>query len=586
MGRRFTREAVERIWDRPPGEMDKGLDTLRETETVYEEASRIWGEREVVFRHGRLQEAALARIPREERLAWLARLEDWAKTKIEGLGTQWEGAGPFLLMLIARSRLEHGDAAQASLWQELLGLLHTRHNRPFEAIQSLRQALEQARGVRRLTLLRLISNQERYSGNAEQGLATLTETGTNPAGPEPILTLPAALQQKLAALNPDPLARWETLELGEAQIALELARADTLAHLGQVPEARESFEALQAQVMSLAGKTGVRLQLQWGRTWVHLLAETLGDPQTAAGVIQELRRIIPEQALRQDEERLTLLYMEGLIAFRLGHFDQAQTIAEERLRLSRFRQDRRDEGNALNSLGIALDAQGMLAAAGQAYEQCLTISRAIGDRRGEAIALYNRGEAHFHLGEWDAAQRCQELYLPLSRVIGNRLAEAYAPLSRAGIASEMGDYELAETLILQARKIADANGWRKLSALTWPTLGQLHLRRGLAQSRPELWAGAIADLGSAEEVWGYSDEAGEFYFSLAMLLLLSGAQAEAQAVLTRARERLPRAWLVAHAWLDLSEALVQGRPVEGAHKWFRERGYVRVDAWLRLLGKG
>ncbi len=583
MGRRFTSEAVERIWDRSHDEMENGLATLLDTETVYEEASRIWGEREIVFRHGRLQEAALARIPHEERLEWLARLEEWARVKIDTLGDHWEGAGPFLLTLIARSCQEHGNFNEASLWYELLGLLHNKHHRSSEAIQSLRDALEQAGGVRWLTLHHLIANQERFSGESELALGTISDAASRPEQQGLKFDIPVHLSLKLAALNADPLARWESLEVRDAQIALDLMHADILAHLGRAAEARQSFEALHAQVIELEGKIGVRLQLQWGRSWVHFLTETLGDPQTAAEVVKELRRRIPKAALRQETERLSILYMEGLAAFRLGNYDQAQVIAEERLRIAQLRQDRREEGSAWNTLGIALDAQGLVRNAGQAYDQGLSISRAIGDRRGEAIALYNRGEAHFDLGEWQPARRCQEQYLLLSRVIGNRLAEAYAPLLLAGIASETGEYDQAEALILEAQKISEENGWRKLSALARPTLGQLHLRRGLAQSQPGLWMGAVADLRSAEDVWGYSDEAGELYFSLAMAVLLSGEPVEAQAILTRARESLPRSWLVVHAWLDLAEALVQGKPVEAAHQWFQERGYARVTTWVQLV---
>jgi len=141
MGRRFTRDAIERIWERAALELDNGLHVLKETETIYEEASKLFaGEIEEVFRHGRLQEAALARIPKDERLRWLQGLEEWASAKLERLGEQWESAGAVLVPLIARSREEHQASWEASLWYEVLGLLHRKHYRLPEAVEALNKA--------------------------------------------------------------------------------------------------------------------------------------------------------------------------------------------------------------------------------------------------------------------------------------------------------------------------------------------------------------------------------------------------------------------------------------------------------------
>jgi hypothetical protein len=84
--------------------MDNGLVVLRETETIYEEISKLFpGEVEEVFRHGRLQDAALARIPREERLRWLVELDHWAQAKLDELGERWEAAGTLLIPLLTVS---------------------------------------------------------------------------------------------------------------------------------------------------------------------------------------------------------------------------------------------------------------------------------------------------------------------------------------------------------------------------------------------------------------------------------------------------------------------------------------------------
>src|SRR5512138_1738712 len=170
MGRRFTLQAVGRIWEHSQPEMQHGLRVLRETETIYQEASKLFvGEMEEVFRHGRLQEAALARIPRDERQRWLAGLETWAKAKLESFGEHWEGVGIMLIPLIIRARKEHSDTVEVSLWYETLGWLHRRNHRHQEAADAFREAIVYAEGVRCLVLYRLAADLDMIGGAVERG---------------------------------------------------------------------------------------------------------------------------------------------------------------------------------------------------------------------------------------------------------------------------------------------------------------------------------------------------------------------------------------------------------------------------------
>jgi len=164
IGRRFTREAVSRIWDLASVDLDRGLAALRESETIYEEESRVvLGEMEAVFRHGRLQEAALAMIPRQERVRWRAILEGWARAKLASMGASWEGAGPLLLPIIARSLEDQGEDWNASLWFEVLGLLLRKHHHGREAVAAFTRALSSARGTRSLVLRRIIAEEELFA---------------------------------------------------------------------------------------------------------------------------------------------------------------------------------------------------------------------------------------------------------------------------------------------------------------------------------------------------------------------------------------------------------------------------------------
>ena len=76
---------------------------------------------------------------------------------------------------------------------------------------------------------------------------------------------------------------------------------------------------------------------------------------------------------------------------------------EQHLTIARAIGDRRGEGTALGSLGIAYANLGQVERAIGSYEQHLAIARAIGDRQGEGNALGNLGLAYANLGEVERA---------------------------------------------------------------------------------------------------------------------------------------------------------------------------------------
>ena len=82
MGRRFTRDAIERIWEKSDQDMTAGFERLRATEAIYEETSRFFnGEMESVFRHSRLHEAVRS-LPLNHREVILLLLEELSHAEI------------------------------------------------------------------------------------------------------------------------------------------------------------------------------------------------------------------------------------------------------------------------------------------------------------------------------------------------------------------------------------------------------------------------------------------------------------------------------------------------------------------------
>ncbi|HET9912903.1 MAG TPA: adenylate/guanylate cyclase domain-containing protein [Anaerolineales bacterium] len=581
MGRRFTLEAVGRIWEHSQPEMQNGLRVLRETETIYQEASKLFvGEMEEVFRHGRLQEAALARIPKDERQRWLSGLEIWAKSKLESFGEYWEGVGIMLIPLIIRARKEHGDTAEVSLWYETLAWLHRRHHRHQEAADAFREALLFAKDVRRLVLYRLAADLDLISGAVERAREMMQTAFAENLGSAELPAMPERIQ----SLIDDPLAHWDRITLPEAALALKLMYADALVRLGQPEPARQLFMEAEQELANLSGPTADILSLRWANRWGYLLSEMMANPQSAEQLYARVRSALDLEAPHLQGERSKFLDTEFNIEMRLGRYNRALVLAEELLQIARREGNLREEARAHNSLGITLNALGDWDDAADSYERCLSLARSIGERRSEAISLHNLGIIRMDQARYDEARACQENYLTLSLATGNHLAESYAPAYLAVIAICQGQFDHAASLITRSLELARKNGWMRLVGLNQGITGLLDLHRWLASrgttstslSASSCLPRVIETLSASEEIWKNVDEAGEFYAALVIAQLHTGSESAARATLERARTNVDSSWTAARIFLELSEAILERKPLDPFIAWFREHGFLRA----------
>jgi class 3 adenylate cyclase/tetratricopeptide (TPR) repeat protein len=581
IGRRFTSEAVERIWERPRPEMENGFLVLRESETIYEEISNLFpGEVEEVFRHGRLQDAALARIPREERLRWLSELDHWARTKLEEQGDRWEGAGNLLIPLIARSRDENGDGQQASLWYELLGLLHRKYHRTQEAALAFRKALVNASGRRRLTLCRQLAEVELFAGEAEKALKSLDEFGK--CHDEPPGDLAENMLRKLSALTEDPLALSENIDLPTAEIALELTRAEALVHLARVAEAESLYKEVGARLEHLTGENAARLWLRWGRAWAYFLSQILGNSLAAKDVCDSIYQREDLQTSALEQERMSFLSAESLIEIDLGRYAEAQEHNDIRLKIAQVHNNLKEESSAWNTRGILAQNLGHLDLAAEYYQKSVSIARAIGFRRSEVMALHNLAGTYADQGQLEKAIQHEEQYLATSRATGNRLAEAYAPYMLGSIATEQGKFEQAEQFFHQGLQVSEQNGWPLLIENGQYYLVSLLFFRWFEQRQPAQIQEVVRRLKSFRQST-HTDMSGEVLATLPLAIYLSGDREDAREVLDRARALADVSWVTDSVWLDYADAVVnqtsRARPTE----WFREHGFLRAVAFIERI---
>ncbi|MBF5042365.1 AAA family ATPase [Aggregicoccus sp. 17bor-14] len=542
---------------------------------------------DVVFTRAPLHEAALARSNEQERQGWLQRLEGWASARLALDAARWGGAEVQLAGLLVRALSGRGAASEASLWLELIARVHLRHQRRPEALRALRAAMESATGTRRVVLQRRLGEEENVAGESQRALATFAARPASFAPPSP---LPSALVARVAALIEDPLERWDSLSVDEASISLELARSEALSHIGKSEDTAAAFSLLEARLKRLQGGAAPYLWTRWARTWSWFLAELLGRPRDALRVCEQVRARPDVQAAGLDRTSEALLRAEQVAASRTGEMDRARQLADAQLELARARGNLADEVVVWNARAIIHMSVGDLEKARRGFDTSAEMARSIGFKRREAIALHNLGIALLEQGDSAGARSAQLRYMEISRDIGNKPASAYGPASLAAGAVAERDWPEVDRQLAEARAVAEANKWPFILAWARGLAGRARLLRWvegqdallLKQAKGDLLAclDALEERGSA---WTEELDPGEYHVTYALVECALDAQVLARQALQQGRRLISRSCAVSHAWLDVGEALVEGRPVAPALSWFSQRGHARALLFVEAM---
>jgi len=589
MGRRFTRDAIERIWEKTNQDMNEGFDRLHKTEAIYDETSRFFsGELESVFRHGRLHEAVLARIPREERSRWLRGLENWARSRLRMTQDTWDPGGALLIPLIARSLDENGENWEASLWYEVLGLIHSKYHRPQDAIQNYQKAMKCAlgipgKGIRRMSLACQIAELENYIGEGEKAILTLAqaaaETDYAPILPEEI---PTEIMVRLESLMTNPMMRWFALQPAEVDSILHLLRGNVLTQLARAPEAIQAYHEVESRLRSLPDDLNTqRIWLHWAKAWAYFLSEINGDLEGARKVFQDIRERVTFSDFDLGPDRMVILSGETNVALDQGRNEEARRIANELLGIAQSLKNHREEASAWNSKGIASHSLGDLAEASACYEKAVELGRSIGYRRIEVIGLYNLGLIYLDQFNLDKAEQSITEYLSISRLTGNHLAECFGPYTQGNITLQRGDYDAAAALISSTLQIAQAKGWPRLVEIGWLFLDLLKIYRGLSINSSNDILTAVEDFAKQESVSEGLD--GETYACWAIGLTWLKRRQEAFQVIQNGRTKIADGNPQDEQWLSLAESYYLGNSLQPALNWFEQHGFMRVVHFAERL---
>ncbi|MFI0808089.1 tetratricopeptide repeat protein [Streptomyces echinatus] len=184
------------------------------------------------------------------------------------------------------------------------------------------------------------------------------------------------------------------------------------------------------------------------------------------------------------------------------YFDDWVDVATTVLRASRLAGDALDEGNAWNSLGLALRSVGRPSEAIDAHERARDVHRAAGDSHREAIAWGNLGNALQDAGRtWeaiDAHTRACELF-----AIDEDLAHEGTAWSNLGVAWwSVGRTEQSIDALVLARDLHRATGDRRLEGAAWNNLGLAFLQSDRVAEAVEAFDKAVTLCQEYEDWYG------------------------------------------------------------------------------------
>jgi tetratricopeptide (TPR) repeat protein len=260
--------------------------------------------------------------------------------------------------------------------------------------------------------------------------------------------------REFAAEHIDDLA---ALERRHAEFFLEVAEEAEPKLRG--PEQGEWLERLETDHDNL--RVALRWLLEHERPEMVLrLAGALWRFWYARGYLGEGRRWLEEALALSGEAtalRVRVLNGAGHLAWAQGDLEQAATLREEGLKLSRQIGDKAGVAASLNGLSFVARMRGEYLAARTLAQQALAIHRELSDRWGIGLSLFLSGAAATFQGDYAAARPLLEEALAVCREVGDLeyISDSLGVLGIMYVNQE--DYAAARPVLEEALRI-----WRTL----------------------------------------------------------------------------------------------------------------------------
>jgi tetratricopeptide (TPR) repeat protein len=219
--------------------------------------------------------------------------------------------------------------------------------------------------------------------------------------------------------------------------------------LGLMRQAQaRQMEALEVFIKMRAEAETIGDVVAQARAWSRIseIQDKQGDHQSALESASHAEAITRGAGEPAQVELARALYRKGWEHYRLGDLEEAYTLGQQSLDLSRQLEPtaRRERAMSLNLLGSVSRVRGNYNTAAEYQEQALALYRELGDREKEGIMLHNLAVNAHYRGDYQTAATLFEEALLIHREIGSRQSELYSLTSLAGAEIGLGKYAAAE----------------------------------------------------------------------------------------------------------------------------------------------
>jgi tetratricopeptide (TPR) repeat protein/predicted Ser/Thr protein kinase len=224
-----------------------------------------------------------------------------------------------------------------------------------------------------------------------------------------------------------------------------------------------------------------------------------------------------------------------------GHYDRAETEANQGLAEAEEAQDRDCRAQCLHTLGAVAYRRGDFAAAAESWTQAIEQWRDLGNRRGEAGTLIRLGAVMPEIGQAEEALPAKQEALEILREIGDRRAEG-AALNDVGNAFVDAD-RMQEALVCfeQAVKIARELGDLPAEAAALYNTGRVYTIEARIEEGKEIFERALDIFRQIEDPSGEAEVLDELGSAMATF----GDRDRALPLLEQARDAAERTGEVA-----------------------------------------
>ena len=207
----------------------------------------------------------------------------------------------------------------------------------------------------------------------------------------------------------------------------------------------------------------------------------------------------------QLQPRLKALFGAGLLAHRLGDYERAEALTQERLGLARRLGDAEAVASSFIGLGLTAHGLGDYERAAAAYTEGAELARAGGYTWFLAVAIGNLGDLALEAGDYGQARAQFEEALQLFRELGDERKIVESLVSLGSVASREGRRDEAEALLCESLEYAGALVDKELAIWCLGELAALAAAKGEAERAAKL-TGAIETL---REETGHAPQADE-----------------------------------------------------------------------------